>query len=111
MGVWVLSLMSRGAVWENEEGVFLRVTARPRSKRKEFVFGLDDEGLIVNLTSPAREGKANTELLKRLSKILGVPGGRVSLVSGHKSREKTVFIEGMTAEHVVSALQEVTNDK
>ena len=66
---------------------------------------------MVNLTSPARAGKANAELLKRLSKLLGVSVGRVSLVSGHKSKEKTVFIEGMTAEHVVNALQEVTNDK
>jgi uncharacterized protein (TIGR00251 family) len=103
--------MPRHAVWENEDGVFLRVTARPKSKRKEFVLGLDTESLTVNLTSPPREGKANTELLKRLSRLLGVSGGRVSLVSGHKSKEKTVFIEGMTAEHVVSVLQEVTNDK
>jgi len=111
MGNWVFSLMPRHAVWENEKGAFLRVIARPRSKRKDFVFGVDDESLIVNLTSPAREGKANTELLKRLSKLLGVSVGRVSLASGHKSREKTVFIEGMTADHVVNVLQEVTNDK
>ena len=103
--------MPRHAVWENEEGAFLRVTARPRSKRREFVLRLDDESLTVNLTSPARDGKANTELLKRLSKLLGVPGGSVSLISGHKSKEKTVFIEGMTAERVVNALREVTNDK
>ena len=107
----MLSLMPRDVVWENEEGTFLRVKARPRSRSKEFVFGLNDESLIVNLTSPPREGKANIELLKRLSRLLVVSGGRVSLVSGHKSREKTVFIEGLTAEQVVKILQEVTNDK
>ncbi len=103
--------MKPGAVWENKDGAFLRVTARPRSKSKEFVFGLDDESIVVNLTSPAREGRANTELLKRLSKLLGVSGGGLSLVSGHKSKEKTVFIEGMTAEQVMNVLREVTNDK
>ena len=107
----MLSLMPRGVIWENEEGTFLRVTARPRSKGRDFVSGFGDESFIVNLTSPAREGKAYTELMKRLSKLLGVSGGRVSLVAGHKSKEKTVFIEGMTAERVMNALQEVTNDK
>lgn len=107
----MFNLMPRGAVWENEKGAFLKVTARPRSKSRDFVFGLDDESLIVNLTSPAREGKANTELLKRLSKLLGVSGGSLSLVSGHKSKEKTVFIERATAEQIMKTLQEVTNDK
>ncbi|MFX1602054.1 MAG: DUF167 domain-containing protein [Promethearchaeota archaeon] len=111
MGVRMLNLMPRDPVWENEEGAFLRVTARPRSKSREFVVGLDDESLVVNLASPAREGKANAELLKRLSKLLGISGRRVSLVSGHKSKEKTVFIEGLAAEQVAKTLHEVTNDK
>lgn len=107
----MFSLMFRHAVWENEEGTFIRITARPKSKSRELVLSLEDESLVVNLTSPAREGKANTELLKRLSRLLGVSGGRVSLVSGHKSKGKTVFIEGLTAEQVLRILQEVTNDK
>jgi uncharacterized protein (TIGR00251 family) len=111
MGVWKSYLMPRRAVWENEKGAFLRVTARPRSKSREFISDSDDASLLVNLSSPAREGKANTELIRRLSKLLRVSTGRVSLVSGHKSKEKTIFIERMTAEQVVEALREVTNDK
>ncbi|MFQ5834139.1 MAG: DUF167 domain-containing protein [Candidatus Thorarchaeota archaeon] len=103
--------MSRHAVWENDEGTFLRVTARPRSKRREIVLDLDDESLVVNLTSPAREGKANTELLRLLAKLLKVSAGKLKLVRGRKSREKTILAEGLTAESVVRLLREVTNDK
>jgi uncharacterized protein (TIGR00251 family) len=59
----------------------------------------------VNIQSPAKDGKANTELLKRLSKLFHVSTGNVRIVSGHKSKTKTIFIEGILIEKVKSILQ------
>jgi len=41
----------------------------------------------IHLTSPAENGKANAELVDRLTGILGVKTG---IVSGHKSRRKEI---------------------
>jgi len=88
--------MHKDALWETEEGTHLRVLVKPKSTSREFVAG-------------AREGKANTELLKRLSKVLGISTGDIRLISGHKSREKTLVIKGKTIGDVKSALFKLTD--
>jgi uncharacterized protein (TIGR00251 family) len=39
------------------------------------------------------EGQANTECIRFLSDILGVRKKQVTILSGHKSKKKTVAIE------------------
>jgi len=92
------------AIWETERGTLLRVIVRPNSKEKKFVAEVSPEFIIINLKSPAREGKANSELLKRLSKILKVSTADVELVSGHKAKEKTVLIANTSVEEVTNRL-------
>ena len=96
------------AVWESEKGTFLRIIVRPNSKEKNFVSEVTPEAIIINLKGPAREGKANSELLKRLSKILKLSTGDISLVAGHKSKEKTVLIVGIDAEELTKKLSFLT---
>ncbi len=103
--------MSGGSVRDTNKGVLVRVRVRPRSKESGLILDLDENELTVNLRSPAREGKANTELLRLLAKLLKVSAGKLKLVRGRKSREKTILVEGLTAERVVGLLREVTNDK
>lgn len=88
----------------NEKGIFLRVIVKPNSKEKELIGEIGSETIQINLTGPAREGKANTELVKRLSKHLNVSTSSIKLVVGHKSREKILLIEGMNIEEVEERL-------
>ncbi|NHJ12635.1 MAG: YggU family protein [Candidatus Thorarchaeota archaeon] len=100
--------MSDGPIWESDDGVLVKILVRPRSKERNLISELSDEYLVLNIKSPAREGKANMELLKQLSKFLGVSTGDLVLVSGHKSREKTVKVIGFRKEQFMKL---VTNDK
>lgn len=43
------------------------------------------------------KGKANAALSKLVAGWLGVPASRVTLVSGHRARRKTLAIEGECA--------------
>ena len=88
----------------SEKGTFLRVIVKPNSKEKKLVGDISSESIQINLTGPAREGKANTELVKKLSKLLKVSTSSIKLVAGHKSREKTLLIEGLNAEEVEDKL-------
>ena len=48
--------------------------------------------ILVGLMSKPEKGKANTELVKKIAKHFNVPSSRVSIISGFKSRDKTVEI-------------------
>ena len=96
------------AIWESEHGTFLRVIVRPNSREKNFVAELSPEVILVNLKSPAREGKANSELVKRLARVLTISAGNIRLVTGHKSKEKTLLVESLSPEDIEQRLSNVT---
>jgi uncharacterized protein (TIGR00251 family) len=96
--------MTENLLWENERGTFLRILVRPNAGNRNLVEKFSDTELVVNLKGPAREGKANTELVKRLAKVLGISTGDLTLVAGHKSRNKTLLISNMSADQVIVVL-------
>jgi uncharacterized protein len=86
------------------EGVVLQVIVQPRASRSEPA-GIQQGALKLRLTAPPVEGAANEECLRLLAKLLDVPASRLRLVSGHKSRRKTVFISGADVSSVKKRLQ------
>ena len=57
-------------------------------------WSLDKAGnLKCHLKSPAQQGKANDELIKSLSKALGIPQDMISISSGAQSRNKRITID------------------
>ncbi len=95
-------------VWETERGTILKVIVRPKSRERDFVVEISPEVIIINLKSPAREGKANSELLKRLAKVLAISTSSIKLIAGHKSKEKTLLVEGLSPEEIFQSLSNVT---
>ena len=53
---------------------------------------VEDNKIIVGLTSKPEKGKANLELIKKLAKHFRVSSSQVKIVSGLKSRRKIVEI-------------------
>lgn len=100
-----LNGMSKESIWESDKGTFMRVVVIPNSKSKELVAEASVELIRINLVSPAREGKANIELVKKMAKFLGISTSSIAIVAGQKSREKTLLIDGLTKEGVVLKLQ------
>lgn len=81
----------------------ITVRVQPRASANRIV-GLFDGALKVQLTSPPVEDRANRQLVKFLSKTLGIPSAHVEIVSGEKSRTKTVAFKGISIEQLRSAL-------
>ncbi len=96
--------MDSGPVWMSEKGTFLRVIVKPNSKKRELIGEKNPDSVLINLMGPAQEGKANTELVKRLSKLLKISTSSIKLVTGHKSREKILLIDGLSAEEIEQKL-------
>lgn len=79
---------------ETEDGVILRVHVVPRSAKSE-VAGVQGDALKLKITAPPVEGQANAECIRFISDILGIKKKQVRILSGHKSKKKTVAIEGI----------------
>jgi uncharacterized protein (TIGR00251 family) len=45
------------------------------------------------VNAPPVDGAANRELVKALSRILGIPASRLVIISGERSRDKDILID------------------
>ena len=93
---------------EREGGVILTVKVIPGSSRNALTKPPGDK-LVIKLTSPPVEGKANKQLVKFLGKKLGVSPSSISIVRGGASREKVLFVAGAHGEMVRKKLEEEWN--
>ncbi len=96
--------MSEDNIREADGGTIIVVRVRPNSKEKHLITDTNETEIVINLKSPAREGRANRELIKRLSKVLGVPSAAISIVAGGKSKVKTLHIRGLSPREVSERL-------
>jgi uncharacterized protein (TIGR00251 family) len=81
----------------------LAVRVQPRSRSNE-IAGERAGALIVKVTAPPRDGKANDAVRRLIAKRLRVPAGRVSIVRGESSRDKLVEVDGVGDEELRRAL-------
>jgi uncharacterized protein (TIGR00251 family) len=80
----------------------LPIRVQPRASRDE-VIGVRDGRLVVRVTAPPVDGKANAAVCALLAKAAGVPKRRVAIVHGEGARDKLVRIDGVGDEHGVRA--------
>lgn len=71
--------------------VRVRVVARAR---RDEIAGERDGRLVVRVTAPPVDGKANAAVCRLIADAYGVPKNRVTVVRGAKSRDKLVRVEG-----------------
>jgi uncharacterized protein (TIGR00251 family) len=60
--------------------------------------------LVVRVTAPPVDGKANAALCKLLARTLGVAPSGVTVVRGHAARDKLVEVDGLETEIVLQRL-------
>lgn len=78
-------------------GALVPVHVAPRAGR-DAITGARDGSLLVRVSAPPVEGAANRAVGAVLADALGVPKGRVLLVSGKTGRRKRFRIVGVTAD-------------
>jgi uncharacterized protein (TIGR00251 family) len=74
----------------------LAVRVQARAHRDE-IAGERAGSLLVRVTAPPVEGKANAAVCRLIAKRLGLAPGRVVVVRGASSRDKLVEIDGLEA--------------
>jgi uncharacterized protein (TIGR00251 family) len=79
------------------------IRLQPRAKREEVV-GERAGGIVIRVTAPPVDGKANAALCAFIAKAAGVSASSVDVVRGQTSRDKVVRVHGVTAEALRAAL-------
>ena len=91
---------------ENEKNceTVIQVRVLPRSSMNRVIGG--ENGVIkVKLAAPPVDGKANKALKEFLAKRLGVSRRNVEIISGERSRLKSIRIHGLSQEDVRGRLE------
>ncbi len=91
-------------VTERQGSVRFSVHVKPRSSRTRVEGVREDGSLIVALKAPPVDGAANAELIKLLSRGLGVKKAAMSIASGHNARRKLIDVVGLVPDEVRARL-------
>ena len=66
--------------------------------------GEREGAVVIRVTAPPVDGKANDALCRLIAKRAGVAPSRVRVIRGQTSREKTVAVEGVETAQLRAAL-------
>ncbi len=74
----------------------LDVRVQPRARRDE-VAGERAGRVVIRVTAPPADGRANAAVCKLVAEAVGVPPSAVTVVRGHTARDKTLDVAGVDA--------------
>lgn len=93
-------------VRQQGEAVSFRVHLQPKASR-EGVLGEADGILKLRVTAPAVDGRANEACLRLLAKALDLPVSHLHIVSGQRTRLKTIRVLAGSADAIREKLCEL----
>jgi uncharacterized protein (TIGR00251 family) len=70
--------------------IFVKAKLRAKESR---VHAIDGSHFKVSVKGPPVEGKANQQIVEALAEELKIPKSRITLVSGHTSKQKVFEVE------------------
>jgi uncharacterized protein (TIGR00251 family) len=83
--------------------IMVRVQARAR--RDELV-GTRDGVVLVRVSAPPVDGRANRALCRLIARRAGVAPSRVTILRGQRSREKLIRVQGIDSAALQAALKQ-----
>lgn len=73
------------------QGTTLTVRVSPNARANKVE--MEGETITVSVTAPPADGAANAAVINLLSKALGIAKTRLTLVQGHKCRDKVFRLD------------------
>jgi uncharacterized protein (TIGR00251 family) len=86
-----------------KRGAYLSVKLQPRASKNEIGKPLGD-ALKISVTAPPVDAAANQALMELLAEKLNCSRGAVQIVRGQTSRQKTLFLSGITPEEFLAKI-------
>ncbi len=86
---------------ETGTGLEVVLHVQPRARRNE-IAGVHDQALKVKISAPPVDDAANRAVVEFFSDLLDIPKTRITIISGDRSRRKTVRINGLSVPDFLS---------
>jgi uncharacterized protein (TIGR00251 family) len=86
-----------------KESIIIWVRVQPNASQNT-VLGFKDGILQVRIAAPPVKGEANQELIKYLSRILGISKRQLTIEKGITSKRKAIGISGLTSNQIMERL-------
>lgn len=98
-------------VKKHQDGATINLFVTPGAQTILFPAGYNRwrRCLEIKVSSPAKDNKANKEVIKTIADFLDKPVEDVFVVSGTKNRSKTVLIKGISTDVISERLKESLN--
>lgn len=88
---------------ERETGLEVPLHVQVRARRDE-IAGVHNGVLKIRISAPPVDDAANRAVLAFFASLLSIPKSRLRIVSGQKSRDKVLRIEGISLNDLRSRL-------
>ncbi|XP_060874374.1 UPF0235 protein C15orf40 homolog [Metopolophium dirhodum] len=108
-----LETVQTGPITVDKSGdVVIKINAKPGAKNNN-ITDISSDGIGVQINAPPTDGEANAELIKYLSKVLGLRKSDLSLDRGSRSRNKILIVHNTSLgiEGITEKINEEINDK
>jgi uncharacterized protein (TIGR00251 family) len=85
------------------DGVIISVYVRPSAKQDKID---TKDGIEICTREPPKGNRANIAVIKMLSKVLGIPPRKISIVRGAASRVKEIHVSGINQDRLERLMQD-----
>lgn len=96
--------MMRAVEGKPDGSLIIRLHVKPGAKQSR-VTDVGETSVGLAVTAPPREGEANEEVLQVMADLLGIKTRFLSLVAGHKSRDKVIFVSSEAGQQELRVLE------
>ena len=98
-----------GAVSTSGDGVIISVEVSAGGRIDSFPSGYNSwrKSIGCSVRAAPTGGKANIAVIGIIAATLGLPGARVSVVSGSRSHQKKILITGVSAEYIIGKIADL----
>ena len=90
---------------EKDGGVSFSVILTPRASRAK-ISGIQENSIRIKVSSPPVDNKANIECIELLADIFSIAKSNIKILQGHKSRRKTIQVNGLTPQRAEQIIHE-----
>ncbi|MBN2066669.1 MAG: YggU family protein [Candidatus Thermoplasmatota archaeon] len=96
------------AVTQQDDGVHLNLFVTSGAKTTKFPAGFNSwrRRIEIKVEPPAKDNKANAEVLTTIASFFGVPERKVFIIQGEKRRTKTILLKEVSGTLVTQKLRE-----
>jgi len=95
---------------QSNDGAVIMVLAVPRSSRTEVV-DIHQERCRIKVKAPPVDGEANIAIAEALARIFGLPKKSVIMVSGHKGKQKSFLLSGLSKIDACAVIDRILQEK